>query len=1768
MEDLVVCRDRDIEAYDFQFKDRRVTTSALQPTGTPPASKHFNLLACSSLHGYLFAATAAAIDVFTLSNMHEPDEETTPSTRVDLAAIDVSTIRHILLLRAEAVLVVLATRASDPSESFIICLHVTALIDSRIHSLPAPSVSGVVAIAGPSLSADQLQPATSVLLVCITDVEVITFRIDDSSVQLVNKIELPGALSVAFSPLQNLLAVGTPRGSVALYNPTDGTLLLTIVEVESGWQPFQLHFAGPEWLLTSYEQEGNLNHIMRRLQHNSNSVVVRGISSLGNLYLPSVDKIDATLPVITFVYIEEWHLGIMASSMSEDAEVFQLDEGKWMIWRMSEDSSPEMACHNNNVTFALGLAIDFNDMSNTLPDDVDDPLIKPMPTLIFLNTAWFLLTYRMVDFKKGASCKAIRPPTSPPPLPPLLPPKPPAVTTKSPPIPPSTYDSPTTQNMSTPAFRPTSPPLAPNANADRVRETSAHAPPQMVTIPASHDSTTAQPNTSQRLKPAIAVLSDKSFTGTQPFLSNFNFTTQSDPSHLTGPQKLEGSYGNSQRDTSTNFSNATDRPVPFNSSHWKNPSKMETAPEHSSLPTLRLQPQLDGAMAAMSEARPDDPRTAVRSIIMEMEADLAVTRQAASATWEEVNLLKGNISSTTEKTTIDLTSSLQELLKRYDAEKELRESATQMMKQILKLHRDYETIRMEDNVSRENGPSQHLRAEYKAADEQMKRREAEIEKSIRLIEDKLSSAELEQKQRRDPAETVQMIYSSLSLQGLRIRRILNHLTTLTDRVEKDDQGGRRSDLGLSLARLEKLSLGSQVKQDDVDKSDSDITGTSKSPGFPDKVHSDTTNSQDISDGSEIVPSDVRHVLRRLAMRGGRECITVQSPPRRRPPAQDAGVKIPKDNVLAPSFSQEGYYDTEHDASFSQLPPTPPVLQYGNRPLSSVSSGVHQLHPIAPSKKGPLDARVPRPPSRAYGSLQRQASLKVPTVPPTASTETSSLPDPRLNMTRASFGTNQVVPPAANSQRSSFSDGSSVPTIDITPEQSNRSTWTTVQTSVGRPPMVPPRKAALSTPKQAEAVVQYASLPPDDEDGPISNIASKWAATNIEFASMPPDDNDIAEPKNSSKAIGTSVQFAAMSPDDDDTKAPKSSSKSAGSTIQFASMPLDDYDEVKAKAMPPRKSLRGPSSPSDFNTPVSKSSPKVSAEFACLPPDDDEDRDNDDDQGEDTDEDDALPQQGGHALPTSNSGNVEYEKVEKPSNLFAALPPDDDYFEEKQSGLFTSLPPEKDAINDITSKGKAVDAKAAFASPFGSGATPSFGTQAQGSKPVASAFPLGSTTDNAQSSAVVATNVAGGGLFGSGSGLGTSSGAATDGQSSGLDFFGSSLNLGGGSGPPVFGIAGAGQSSNASGSQSGPGPSLFGVSSGAIAGGSSPFASTFGGDGGTGASFGTMQSGNASMFGAAVLEMSKTGDNMVGSGQDGQAAFNGGTSTDDSDSESGLFDREQGMGSGMSSGGGAASGFGAMANNATSQPAQVHPFGGGNNGGGNGSFGNAVSNNVASSFGAGGGDMGSGMAGFGAGGQLPFGAGGGGQNPPGFAVPSGIGDAGNASFGSASGFGAAASGGFGTVASGGFGAAAGGGFGAAASGGFGDAAGGGFGNGGSGGFGDAAGGGFGGGAPAFGVASSFGAASPLGGSRQGFGMSAGFGQSGFANTPSKVPFGGDGSGGEPSAGQSPFGGVAGASPFGATSGGSGFASLAGSGGLSFGNGQPPSFTSAAFSERRS
>lgn len=1654
-------------------------STSLSPFATP--SSHANLLA-TTRHGLLVVAAATSLSVYSLADL--PSSRLVPRASRTLSA----PIVHLALVEADHVLLA----RSDMLHAF----HLPSFIAGRTAEMSLP-LDGCLVPAATS-------PAFAVLngsRVCVGS-QLRASLLD---------VQVDAPLCVAVAPSGTCLAVGTERGSVVLFNMA-AQKLATIVEVESGWIPFSIHFADATSLLVSYASNQQVSHVMWPLESRTPDLVIGPPTPFGELCFASLssptssDETEvSSLPVISCCNIPDWNVCLVASSHSTDVEVLARTPQGWQNWKFDEGKSPTLPTDAlDNDTKPLGIAVDFSCTSVIPPPDPSAPSISPMPRIIVLTSDFQLLPFSFIDYRPDSRCADVQEPV---PLPdPLSEDDPIFAQLESH----STLER-TIKSSASPVLSRDKAPRETNsdhsvgslrsASGSRVVE-----PKPPLYQPVSHGSAVGVDSSTLNVSsflPEISVTAPSFLPEIGTTASQSQLRTSGNASsscnHLRSSEQLQPPLpflqrtGGAQEGIEETVTSLFSKLFAEESDGMEPRSTSSPSPdivEKEQLSVVTLEPAL--RKAALS-ASGNTPLHLLSSIVAEMKEEVEINSQAEEVTSRELKSLHEEIMAAVNEAKSNLLSLLQRTKKCYEREAVIRKDSSNTLSHMLSLSREYESMSLEFRVREVDGFSRSLRAEDKAVDEQLATKEAEVLQSLASIEDRLESDSLASLRRKNPKELLQQVYSSLSLQGFRIKRVRDLLSALSNRMDEQDKGGRRSDLGLSLARLEKLAL--------ADDSSQDVQKSTEKRSERDSLRKKSITSQRNmnvedsgeetsieNDDSQLLPCDVRTVLRRLAMTGGRadipadrvdhthvsnvnarddydaglsnqnqrECIQVGSKARLNMPSSEFSYERERDYQPNPSGSQLNGKFSEPTVSSSLFPqcfssvPFKSSTEPSFKSFSSVSptNDGHFSQMTAPhAVEQSLFKQMPSVSVRDQSALTEgnvSASPPSSPLPPKPPAGQSVLPSVKR---RGNFA---ALPPDEHisSKRTSLEMPSSIPFAALPTEQ-------------------PADKSLLvkgaGTPSPF-ASIPFASLPPDSnvekrKDAKQSPVISP---TSVPFASLPPDSNNEKRKDSKQPPVisPVSVPFASLPPDSNVEKGKDGMQSPVIAPVKSALPPIPSSDNG------PEISRLGLFSRSESEESVSK--PNVlPVQFASLPPN-------------------GSPKLSENSNPMESLSSKPDSKSKTRSDIFAALPPDSNESSEGQSknqndqngtpptGLTLSLGSNKDGQNSgLFAALPEVDASFDDSSRQESG--PNFLVAAVAEKK--------EVNDSSSGSFGVFGNTGGFSpsnnnlVFGSGSGdqnslsFGNSGGFPSFGnvQQSGVSnnqmaSFGSNAM----SGTNIRDIDKTERSEDESTSEDSDGePNRF--MGGMDTAGNSNMSNSFG------ASSGSQQSQSAFGFGT---QTQNAGNNSSGFGQGNPSPFN---------------TAPQSQGFGQSVAPVAVTGFGAAAQQQSTSGFPTSAFG-------TSSFGAA--SNVG--FGAGMPVVKFGESNFG---NSSFGntasSGGGTQSP-----------FGNMGGGSGSGFGAGASGGFGPATDSGFGAAAGNGFGAATGVGFGSATGGGFGAS-NGGFGAVSGGGLGASA-----GSGFGAASG--------------GGSGFAALAAS------------SSGQQTQGGSQ----------------------LIFGSGGgPPSFTSAAFSQRR-
>ncbi|KAI0565057.1 Nuclear pore complex protein [Gracilaria domingensis] len=1276
-----------------------------------------NLLACSSRFGYAVVASSVTLSVLKLADIQEAKSSI---TNLDLSDQGVQSVLSIQFIMGDVILLVHAE--SKGAEVFL--LQFPALIAGNVQMLTTP----VAAITFGAFSESNPTVTPSSQLIATLTSAVHVYNVSTTSCEPTVKINVPGPLSLAFAPSDTLLAVGTQRGCVYIHFTSDASLAATIVEVESGWIPFAIHFVSENSVLVTYSKDDNIRYVMWTLEVSGKTVSVASHFPLGELCLPSPDVDSDQLPNVVFNNITSWNMCIISSSISTEAEIVAKVENEWQVWKLDESKSVYLPINEDeDDTFPLGSAIDYTDVNPIEPEDPSSGMIQPMPRFLVLTSEFKILPYSLTDARAGAKCDLVRPPSAVPQVSELERPegqiifpdfsrehessKQPGsqnIRSSS-----STYQGAQIKENSSLSTAGTSS-FSRNGDIFGFRELSkdvrtiAQASNDDKRTENTHDGVKAWTDSTSISKASFAVHSRDSSslevshrphstsrpsapkispngTLSQASVMEKSFLTHDsssrtgsrEPAHLSSMLKVPPSetfsetgaflsqfYTETKKEddqdqrSSTTYMGRLGPNAKTVNMFPEQPKQLERKPE-----SVSLQPSLEQALIIAKSGEGVD---VIRSILCEMSEELTTNRKAGAVLTKELKSQSYELLGGLDAMRNALGEMMDSTMVRFHRESVLRKEVSETLKHILRISRAYETLALELQVEDTTGLSRSLKPEDMAMDEQISCKEAEVVKSLTSIEGRLAE-EVAPKKYKDSADVVREIFSSLSLQGIRIRRVLELLNSLSQRLEEHDQGGRQSSLGLSLARLEQLSL-EESKSTRTLKADGDQCSTTGIPqNITDSkavpVHSSTFTDE----GHELFPPNIDALLRKLAMSGGRELIC--------PLAQQLSVdnaSAQKDSISRRELQKDrnsAGYDKTGESQMADvrklLEAVSPSsrLQAADTGAFTASSILKQTTPLTydQNMKSLLDRKaghsaesVKVPPKLSDSTLsfetsvqknfRQQMKIEDYLVPPQELVETpfsgkelsSSIerrgPSSAFSSRSESMKPNRESKLGSNSlcnddpldktksraelMSSLFSSGELQDHQRVQNVPTEHSTLTIPRTS-SNSSEIPNSKGQIeeehSITSRAAPAVQKGS----SQDSHLS--ASRNNGIGIPFAGLPPDDFDGKEDSLETKTPLTSLSlkpsFASLPPDDFDANEDSLKAKTPLTNLPpkppFASMPPDEFDakedSLKTKApftsLPP-KSPFASLPPDDFGA-TEKHSKKTEVQFASLPPDEDE-----------------------------------------------------------------------------------------------------------------------------------------------------------------------------------------------------------------------------------------------------------------------------------------------------------------------------------------------------------------------------------------------------------------------------------------------------------------------------------------------------------------------------------------------------------------------------------
>lgn len=1203
-----------------------------------------SLLACTSRFGYAVVAHGSTLSILKLEEIQDGKSQTTD---VDLMGQGVKAVMSLQFIMGDTVLLVHA----ECEVPVVLLLQFATLVNGEIRKLPAPS--GAITYATYSEPNPSSTPPSQVIATLTSRIYI--HNISTTSCEKIAKVDVPGPLSLALSPSNKFLAVGLQRGCVSIHLTSNGSVAATIVEVESGWIPFAVHFVTEDAVLVSYSRDSMTSYVMWTLVIDNNSVSIGPRFPFGELCLASPDVGSEQDPTIIFNVIPSWEMCMISSSVSTEAEIIAKVEDEWQCWKLDESKSVYLPTNDDGYdTPPLGSALDFTDTNLIEPEDASSNMIQPMPRYLVLTSEFKILPYSLIDARPKAKCDHICSPVALPPVTAIAPVDPATFpdfstrrrssaelsheetsssTTETAAVSESTEDnrlayletplssntsdlfgsSPMTNLFPTPfrrsgetdkllkelqknepvsAAEKTPRESLSNTEAEASPSTSIHTAtkppsPPLKTTPltsflsesrnrSSDDIRAKNVNesiTKASARPKEAAFSYKNsleslppkteFTGTEKFLSHFSVQGRSETKteRVVTPSMKE----NDTAMTQTSSANSVGYQEPYNE------PKM-----------VSLQPSLEKAIHTASTG---DGRDLIKSMLLEMSEELATNRQAGKVMTNELKSQSHVILSQIESVRESLDQLLDHIKGKFKTEAGLRESVTDTLEHILRISRAYESLCLELEVENATGFCRELKPEDKAVDEQIATKESDIVKSLISIEERLAN-ESASKRHLNKKEVVREIFSSLSLQGIRIRRVQELLKSLSQRLEEHDKGGRQSHLGLSLARLEQLRIEDRsspekakvpregkLKTREIDVSEGAIPEVSRGSLVP-------------ADSHEMFTAAVSRVLRKLAMRGGREHIAPQDQDAKAVPHTQA--KEEEQPFVNESLSNGTGLNHEKQSN-SQMDEVRGLLDSKQRASETKTRGYSQPNALKFKTEKPSELALHREPllinatqslssssnqrNKSSGtslpqplpsqvklqnaSTQRQRRFdEIPPIAPPSSYEKkrdASSSKGQLVMKESDsvnvFSLLKLTPkplatgevdglnlPQPSDRSSSTDDKHLSNTVSTSKRQQDTVTSLSATTaSISKPPLPKIRSEKPTLPKQIEneeiaatastiTSAPIAKLPPDD----FFSSAKETKKSEVPFASLPPDESSAG----SDLLRKTDIPFAGLPPDGD------------------------------------------------------------------------------------------------------------------------------------------------------------------------------------------------------------------------------------------------------------------------------------------------------------------------------------------------------------------------------------------------------------------------------------------------------------------------------------------------------------------------------------------------------------------------------------------------------------------------------------------------------------
>lgn len=803
-----------------------------------------------------------------------------------------------------------------------------------------------------------------------------------------------------FDAKASVVAVGSGQGRILLYKvilPGSVELTGTFTELMSGWAPQYLGFLSNTDLLVAYKNDGDQVHNAVVFLDDRGSLLSDRPDSarhLGEVCFPSLGNDgDSSSSFVMAMSIPTWPLAVVAFSKSTDVEFLGSvigdgydsdgDPERWRVWKPDEGQTIVMPGDDkDDETFPIGIAFNLTNTSPVPAASEGEPTLKRMPRLLVLSSIGTLMEYAIADDRSKAECEAVveEVPLAPPvsPLDASASKAPYAISSGLPRLPSAQQVSPAAEfhAASRVRQRPTSVGSRSDVEGSDTSDDGDSADADSVEDSVTFGSTALGQGQFVPIGSlGVADANDESDTGNREGCSD-DYEGEVDTEEDNSAQGVAGrrfSFSSVYaQDTTSTVGNGRMREAaslnePFGASRQFKPSGSPHSPPRVLSAAVDMKERMNANLtSAIQAAGNPDPTAQLRSVHLEMEEEIAGVRRVSDGMHEVLEEARGRIAcelDTISARILELRLSISSSVKEQEQRHRV---ASECMKETVSIGRDMEEAILLFRASGAKQLHQHrgLGAEAVLVDERLDAKESEVHRALASIEDKLErpiklnrgaggsrdTAKSLLKSRGfdnvHHVDTSQQLFSSLSLQGARIKRVLAMLGAMEAQFSDHRRmlrGRIGSEIGLSQARLEKLSLsGSQqsVRPGPGNpRSARHRAGvesvTSKAAIGLDEAGLDAcaAEGEKYGPGVNQLAPEICRALRDIAMRSGREKIRVHLYNASSPllggevtaaPAtsrQRVG-KPPVSNLQdTPSLSKEGISATSSKKSFTPLTKT-------------------------------------------------------------------------------------------------------------------------------------------------------------------------------------------------------------------------------------------------------------------------------------------------------------------------------------------------------------------------------------------------------------------------------------------------------------------------------------------------------------------------------------------------------------------------------------------------------------------------------------------------------------------------------------------------------------------------------------------------------------------------------------------------------------------------------------------------------------------------------